>query len=104
MLMWHVAEATILSTTGIGGYGSPRTRGPITTNARRRQDRRFSYVPHEHSWLWVPDRAHGACHRAALRADPLVRLSGTTWMGGFADSNFQTFVIASQRVARTRAR
>src|SRR5260370_15296557 len=43
----------------------------------------------------VPDRAHGACHRAALRADPLARLSGTTWVNAFADFNFQTFVIAS---------
>jgi hypothetical protein len=42
--------------------------------------------------LWHGGRPHmgpgsrGACHRAALRADPLVRLNGTTRMGAFADS------------------
>jgi hypothetical protein len=33
-----------------------------------------------HSWPWIADRVRGACHRAALCADPLAHLSGTTWI------------------------
>jgi len=55
---------------------SPRTPGPITTNGCYRQDCRSSFAHHEDSWWWVPDRARGACHRAALCADPWLACPG----------------------------
>src|SRR5437868_14402855 len=56
---------------------SPRTRGPITTDACCRQNCGPRLAQHNHWWLWVPDRVRCA------------HLSGTTR----GNSASHTFVL-----------
>jgi hypothetical protein len=76
--------------TPIPSTQSPETkharRDPIATGACCRSNCGPNVARHTHSWLWVPARPRGACHRAALCADPLARLAGTTEI---VDSNFK---------------
>src|SRR5260370_1209634 len=77
---------------------SPRKRGPITTDVCRRPNCGPSFAQHEHLWLWVPARA--SLGRDDMDFAPELPIL-------FSNSQRRVVcrtVIASQRVARMRAR